>query len=226
MPTPLTLRHVFHSLTVAAALALPAFAMAETLYNQPYAESAEGGYWASTVEGKRHFDSFVLGSDARIESVSWNGMGIEEAFGLPPGHPASFTIGFYADAGTGMPGTLLSTSTIGGSGNPTDTGLDFAGVISIFSYSGTLATPFQVTAGSTYWIEIIDPTSYASWFWATGSGGDGVHSAIAEGQSLPAIENDMAFALHGTITAVPEPASAVLLILGVAGLLAARTRRR
>lgn len=226
MPTPLTLRPLSHSLIFAAALALPAFATAETLYAQPYAESAEGGYWASTVEDKRHFDSFVLGSDARIESVTWQGMGIEEAFGAPPAHPPSFRIGIYADAGTGMPGTLLSTSTIGNSGNPTDTGVDFAGVISIFSFSGTLATPFQATAGSTYWIEIIDPTPYASWYWATGSGGNGTHAALVSGAAMSGMANDMAFALHGTVTAVPEPTSLLLMAFGVAGLLAVRGRRR
>lgn len=214
------------ALTIAAAAWLPAVARADTLYSQPYAETANGGYWASAVEDLYHYDTFSLGSDALIQSVTWYGMGIEEAFGLPPAHPTTFTVSIYADTGLGMPGALLSTTTMGNGASATDTGIDFAGQLSVFQFSGTLSTPFQARAGSVYWIGISDPTSYASWFWSSGTGGDGVHAGLIEGGAQPGLEDDMAFVLTGTVGAVPEPASAALFALGAAALLAARQRRR
>lgn len=230
-PTPkattmsLSLHRLLPRLALAAVVALPAFAQAETLFSQPYGDTPQGGYWASTVEDKLHFDSFVLGSNARIESVTWWGMGIEEAFGLPPAHPSSFTVGIYADGGGGMPGALLSTTTIGNGANATNTGYMYAGLISVFSFDGALATPFEATAGTTYWIGIVDPTPYASWYWTSSAAGDYKHAGLVGGVAMPNLEEDLSFALHGSVSAVPEPASALLLALGAAGLLAARRRR-
>lgn len=215
------------SLALAAALVLPALAGAEVLYSQPFAvDSPNGGWWSSTVEQKLPFDRFTLTNNARVESVTWYGMGIEEALGLPPAHPASFTISFYADGVGSMPGTLLGSTTVGGSANPVDTGINVSGVISVFRYNATLSTPLQLSAGTTYWIGITDPTSYASWFWGSGIGGDGVHSQLVAGVPEPNLAEDLSFTLDGTVGVVPEPASALLFMLGAAGLAARLKRQR
>jgi hypothetical protein len=202
-----------------AAFALPA-AQAETLYTQPFVETANGGYFASTPTGYLQYDSFVLTANATVTSVSWYGVDLNELLGWTPVNPTSFTVTIHADAG-GAPGAQLSFTTVEDSAGATDTGIDLLG-LNLFSYNGTLAAPFAATAGTRYWIGISDPTSNANWFWASGSGTDGVHAAIVGG-SLGAYEDDLSFTLAGT---VPEPGSALLFVLGAAGLAGARLRRR
>jgi hypothetical protein len=211
------------NLALAAACAAPALAGAETLYSQPYAETANGGYFASTPGGFLQYDSFALSQNATIESVSWYGVDLNELLNWTPVNPTSFTVTISADAG-GVPGTQLSFSLIGDSAGATDTGIDLMG-LNLYRFSGTLATPFQATAGTTYWIGISDPTTNANWFWASGGGADGVHMGVVGG--VPSsFADDMSFTLQGTVGAVPEPASGALMLLGAAALAAARARRR
>lgn len=212
-------------LSLAAALAAvsaPLAAHADTLYAQPYAETANGGYFASTQAGYLQFDSFVLAADARIESVGWYGVDLNEILGWTPVNPVSFSIGIYADDGNGQPGSELATTTIPDSGGATDTGLDLQG-LTLYQYSGTLPTPFLASAGTRYWIAIVDPTDNADWFWASGAGPDGTHAALIGGQ--PGVyADDLSFVLQGSV--VPEPGSAALFLLGAAGLLGRALRRR
>jgi hypothetical protein len=215
-------RPIAHLVACAAALAAPALAGAETLYSQPYAETANGGYFASTPGSFLQYDSFALSQSATIESVSWYGVDLNELLNWTPVNPTSFTVTISADAG-GVPGAPLSFSLIGDSAGATDTGIDLMG-LNLFRFSGTLATPFQAVAGTTYWIGISDPTTNANWFWASGAGADGVHVGVIGG-APSSFTDDMSFTLQGTVGAVPEPASGALLLLG-AGVLAARARRQ
>lgn len=216
------LRRPLQCLAVAATLSAPVLARADALYSQPFTETASGGYFASTLAGYLQYDSFVLTQDATIESVSWTGVDLNELLGWTPVNPTSFTVSLYADAG-GAPGSRLSFSLVGNSAGATDTGTDLLG-LNLYQYTGTLTTAFHASAGTTYWIGISDPTTNANWFWASGSGGDGVHAGVVGGTPGSFVD-DMSFTLQGTVAAVPEPASAVLMLLGAAGLLA-RTRRR
>lgn len=209
-------------LAFAAALAAPALAGAETLYTQPFAETANGGYFASTPGGFLQYDSFVLSQNATIESVSWYGVDLNEILNWTPVNPTSFTVTVSADAG-GVPGAQLSFSVIGDTAGATDTGIDLMG-LNLYRFSGTLATPFQAVAGTTYWMGISDPTSNGNWFWASGSGANSTHVGVVGGVAS-SFEDDMSFALQGTVGAVPEPASGVLMLLGAVGLLTARARR-
>jgi hypothetical protein len=206
-----------------AALLAPALAQADTLYSQPYTETANGGYFASTLAGYLQYDSFVLTTDASVQSVSWYGVDLNELMNVTPVNPTFFTIALHADDGNGLPGTLLAFTTVGGSAAATDTGMDLQG-LNLFQYSGTLASPFQATAGTRYWIGISDPTSNGNWFWASGSGADGTHAGIIGG-APDHFSDDMSFSLQGTVAAVPEPASAALFLMGAAGLLGLRARR-
>lgn len=150
-------------------------------------------------------------------------MDLNELLGWTPTNPASFTVAIHADL-NGAPGAQLSFTTVGDSAGGVDTGIDLMG-LNLYRFNGALTTPFQATAGATYWIGIVDPTTNGNWFWASGSGGDGVHHAVVGGTPGGYVD-DMAFTLDGTVAAVPEPASAALFLLGAAGLLTLRTRRR
>lgn len=210
-------------LALLVTLSAACHAHADTIYNQ--ALTVYDGYFSSIVEPQQVYESFVLTTDATIQSVNWYGTDIVEIFGVPPGNPESFLVNFYADGGNGVPGALLSTNTIGNYAGATFTGLKIQDIISIFSYQGTLATPFQATAGTRYWISIVDPTEFARWYWASGSGPDNKHTTIIDGQVYAGEAGDTAFTLQGTVSAVPEPASMLLFAAGTAALLLGRRRR-
>ena len=219
------LPRAFKRLVVAASLAAPLLAAAATtLYTQPFAETANGGYYASTLGGFLQFDSFTLGADSTIESVRWYGVDLNELLGWTPVNPTLFTVAIHADDGNGMPGSVLTSSTIGDSAAATNTGTQLLG-LALYQYTGTLTTPFHAAAGTTYWIGISDPTTNGNWFWASGSGPDATHAGIVGGTPA-AYADDMSFTLDGTITAVPEPASSVLFLLGAAGLLGMRAKQQ
>lgn len=70
MPVPRLLSLALPSLALTAALALPVAAHADTLYNQPFAETAAGGYFSSALASYLQYDSFVLANGGSIESAA------------------------------------------------------------------------------------------------------------------------------------------------------------
>lgn len=218
-----TFSRVLPCLAVAAACAGLSSAHADTLYTQAFAETANGGYFASTPSSFLQFDSFVLSASATVTSVGWWGVDLNELLigATPPYYPSSFTIAIHADNG-GAPGALLSFTTVGSGANAVNTGIDLMG-LQLFSFSGTLATPFAATAGTRYWLGISDPTDNAGWFWASGSGPDNQHASLIGG-ALSVNADDMSFTVIGS--PVPEPTTAGLLLMGLAGLAAGRLRRQ
>jgi hypothetical protein len=213
------------SLVVAATIGAPALAGAVTIYSQPYLETTNGAYFANVQGGYTQYDSFSLTADASITSVSWSGFDLNE---LLPGtvlNPTSFLVNIYSETANGHPGTLLSTTTIGNSGNAVNTGIMFQNTVTLYSYSGNLATPFQATAGKNYWLEINDPTDNNDWYWATGAGPDGTHLSKITGQGTNVTGDDLAFTLSN-VAAVPEPASYALFLLGAGVLLGVQARRK
>ena len=170
-------------------------ATADTLYSQPFAQTANGGYFASSQASYDQFDSFVLSADGSIESVSWYGVDLNELINLSPINPLSFLVEIWSDA-DGLPGEVLSSTTIEDSAGATDTGQQLMG-LTLYSYAGSLSAPFTATAGTTYWIKIIDPTSNNDWFWASASGPDNTHVAIIGGVA-GTFSDDLSFTLTGT----------------------------
>ncbi|MDY0745765.1 PEP-CTERM sorting domain-containing protein [Paucibacter sp. R3-3] len=201
----------------------PFLAHAADVYSQPFAETAAGGYFSTAPGQFLQYDDFVVSTNSTVTSVTWWGADLAE---LMPGYtvnPTSFTVSIFADNGNNAPGTELSVTTIGNSGNATVVG-DLLG-LSLFQYSGSLSTPFTAVAGTKYWIGITDPTDNDNWYWATGSGPNGTHFALIGGNAMT-VDDDMAFTLGGVAAAVPEPSSAALILLGGLGLFGIRKRQR
>ncbi len=208
--------------TVACFSLSPLLAHAADIYSQPYAETPNGAYFASTVSNFFQYDSFVVSSSSSVQSITWWGVDINELLiGATTINPTSFTVSIFADSGSGTPGAQLASSTIGNSGNASVVG-SLQG-LSLYQYSGTLTTQFNVVAGTTYWLAIADATDNDDWFWATGSGPNNSHVTVVGGQPSTSAD-DMAFALQGVAAAVPEPSSAALLLLGGIGALCTRKR--
>jgi hypothetical protein len=181
------------------------------------------------------FDNFVLGQDATITGISWQGSYfntlIADPTFAPPANAFGFTIALYSDTG-GTPGTLLDSVTL----SPSSAGETFVGQqafsptlgLSIYNYSASLGAGWLATAGTTYWLSVyaLSPdasASQAQWGWNGGTGGNG--TSVQSVFGTPSTVNfDRTFTIAGQPTPVPEPST--LLLLGMGGsALAARVRR-
>ena len=129
------------------------------------------------------FDDFTLTEDATITTVGWQGIYCVQQAGAAAPSPtaSSFTIGLYADV-AGRPNTAApvqtSTYTVAQAGQTFEknvSGLTCGTAANttwpFYRYEVTLTTPFNITAGTKYWISIQATTpSYAVyWGWRDGT---------------------------------------------------------
>jgi len=176
MKTVTLKKHVFKNLLVLTLLALSLFTShAAVVYDQP----GGGAGWQSswwTPNGSDYdqytWDNFSISSNVPITEIKWHG---GYYYGGTP--VASFTISIYSSiAGNSQPNVAtappLATYTINGNASQTPAGAT-AGVS--YDYDYVLPTPFQVTAGTVYWIQIeAAQAGIPDWAIGAGSGGDGV----------------------------------------------------
>lgn len=217
-------RRPLSALPACAAVALVAILASpchgDVIYSQP-SDFPDGGFANSQLSpgdpspNAQVYDDFSLSSSFKIvfvTQIEWSGGAGEEA---PDEDPAGFTIKFYADKG-GVPGALLHSESIAGDANATLVGVDSSSRAT-YDYSATLATPFALTPGTTYWLSIVATLALPDqWGWHTGTGGDGMAYDTAP------LRNDLAFTLIG----VPEPGSLALVALGGLASVGYAFRRR
>lgn len=217
-----TLSHGFQGFALAAALGIAAQAHADTLYSQPFVETAAGGWWASQPGQFMQFDTFTLSSNATVNSVTWYGVDLNELISASPVSPTEFVINLYANNAAGQPGALLNTTTVDTSAGGATTGQQSIG-LTVFQYTATLDASFHAVAGTTYWITIADSTlTNGNWFWVGSQANDNAHGTLVSG-AWSTHEDDLAFSLQG-VSAVPEPASAMLMLAGLLGVAALRRK--
>ena len=166
-------------------------------------------------------DDFTLPANDVIRSVSWLG-----SYAFDGTAPAvdDFQIRFYADA-AGSPGALLQSFAVGHAAARDAVGT--LGPFTTYGYTADLGGGFGAAAGTTYWLMIANDTTgdNDNWYWAvqTGPGGN-VQLSVDDGGSWSStlVAAEAYFILDNDNVSVPEPASFLLVGIGVA----AAVRRR
>lgn len=151
------------------------------------------------------YEKFVLPTSVPITEVRWRG-------GYQPagyGQLTDFTVTFFASTAPngfspdcGLPGEFevyLAKYQVGGLAGQTYAG-SFGGV-AMYDYQFTLPTPFQATAGVTYWIRVEGETAgQPFWGVAAGTGGNGAHVEFSTGTSVfLSWPHDLAISLYTTV---------------------------
>jgi len=160
-----------------------------------------------------------------VSSVSdanwWGGCYPSTTCGSSP----DFVLSFYQDSGTNSgPGTLITSFDVGGA-NQTATGNLIGGSFDEYAYSATFA-PVLLTPGTEYWFGITG---------TTGAGQFGVEqtSSAPAGSQLYTLGIYSSTVWHLEVeqgafelTAVPEPSTWAMMLLGFAGIGYAGYRKR
>lgn len=222
------------SLASTTAHALVVFSQAPS----PVGGQFQSSWW--TPDGSDYdtfvWDNFSLNSNQSITQIQWQGGYNPNLTGYGAGQtPTSFTIQIWASIDSNgaalqpdvanLYGGKLAQYTISG-----DAGQTFSGNINgvaTYNYAYTLNTPFAVTSGKNYWVEIVaaEP-GIPTWGLSAGTGGNGKHFVYSVGgASYASLPGDTAFTLIAG--AVPEADTYAMMLagLGVVGVVARRRKQ-
>lgn len=204
-----------------------ASAQAVPVYIQPFNTTGSDAIASELVSGGNTFnayDDFKLTTATTITGLSWVGSMFGPSEPLQPIN--GFKLTFLSD-NAGAPGASLFSQTIAGTANETFLG-NLVGGFPAFSYQATLSTPFAVAAGTTYWLSIQAQVGkeLPFWGWAFGTGGnEKFRLNNTDSPGLASFPADLAFTLDHQVTAVPEPSTLMLSLVGLAALLVVRRRQ-
>lgn len=232
---------------LALSLAACSLAQAAPLYVQEPVGPNVGYAWTSQYRagdgGWRAHDDFTLASNASVQRVTWRGiyLTVNDANQTIDGTPNTdtWTLRFSSDNG-GAPGGELYAATVAAAQvtrtEAADVGYFGSLPVKVYDFSMDLASDFDVLAGTHYWLSLQSSVSASGWLplfaWTMGEGGADATSyqqALNPDGSLGGAAEragNRAFALHGEVHDLPEPASFGLALLGLASLGLARRKAR
>lgn len=179
---------------------------AGVIYSQP--PKPDGGLIQSSLRDpdgsatdRSIWDSFVLERAQTIAEVHWRG-GYDPAKSGSGGPVQDFTVDIFPSIPAGsepaIAGQPLVHYRVGG--NAGETPAEVLGGVQTYDYRLALPAPFQVTAGTRYWLQIEAYQSGApDWGLSAASGGDGKHyggsGPSGEGYIFRFASGDAAFTL-------------------------------
>lgn len=154
-------------------------------------------YWSGAGLLPRMLDDFTSPVTAAIRTVSWQGAYCRKGIRADSN---SFYVGFDRDK-NGRPeylGTLYFVTL-----TPAEMKEQFAFEIAgrdescyYYDYTAVLPTPFPVTAGSRYWLQIVARRDDTNWSWRAGQPDNGI-AALESRSVFFMLTKDLAFSLSG-----------------------------
>lgn len=191
---------------------------------QPLEPTFSGEFSNLGPSNQQVADDFQLIQATTIQSMSWFGRYVTA---LSVTNPVSFSVRFFADAGSSPAMSPLREFNVTVDAVPT--GLGFNGT-PWFEYSTNLM-PFTLDPGA-YWLSVLEtdpqtPTAGNSqWLWAD-SGTRGARAFRgSDGEAwTSSLDIDHAFTLTGVPVDVPEPSTVLLIATGLIGVAGLRRRR-
>jgi hypothetical protein len=180
----------------------------------------------STTYGEINGSTFALGSSSVINEVQWSGI-YNSSFG---GHPApatdNFTVQFIDYSGTSPTTSQLFSYAVGNAVNRTDTGIKLFGFAELYTFDAVI--PDTSLASGRYLVTIFDATAGDGFAWSFGIAGIGntfLGNPSSSSWSVDSGTGETAFTLLGS-SAVPEPSTLIMLLIGVTGAVAGSLRER
>lgn len=198
---------------------LQAPAQAVQVFNQPHNGSGvtrlsawwdpDGSDWDAEV-----WDSFLMGSNTAITEITWRG-GHDPAYSYYTTPVLDFTVAIFPSGA--MPSwpdvTVQPLVEYQAESTCEETPAGVFGGTTLYDYHYVLPSPFQATAGVTYWVQIIAwQHGIPDWGMAAGTGNGYYFRHFNEG-GYQTISGDCAFALYAssaptaTITTASLPAN-------------------
>jgi hypothetical protein len=188
-----------------------------TLYNQPVDPNGKLllSSWLDpdgSDNDQYIWDNFTLQSNETITEIDWFGVYDPLRFGAG-GPVIDFSVSIYPSIAAGTEPAIANPPLVRyqTAGNAGETSIGTASGITLYGYTFSLPTPFPVSAGVKYWVQIeaYQHGSIPDWCLAPGAGGDGSHFRRTSGaggdilyRSAP---GDAAFTLLGPVPDVPTP---------------------
>jgi len=158
------------------------------------------------------WDDFTLQSNGTITEIDWFGVYDPLMFGKG-GPVIDFSVSIYSSTAADTEPAVANPPLVHyhTGGNAGETSIGTVGGNAMYSYSFSLPTPFMVSAGIKYWVQIEASQQgiLPDWCFAAGSGGSGNHYLRTSGAGGDVIyrsaPGDAAFTLLGTVADLITP---------------------
>ncbi len=200
------------------------------VYSNPYSSNSTNA-WASAYvnDGELLFEQYCYADyywDGSVDLTDFHWWGTPES-GI---QISGFTLEIWSNnGGSNMPDGLMYSEYFAGDAGATFVETNASYGYDIYKYGIDLSTPFSPGVADYYWFSIYAHTDVHWWYWALGDGvqynGDWGYVPPDIWEQVGPYDGDFAFELTGG-DPIPEPATMILVGLGLLGMAARRKLKK